>query len=186
MTEHRHQPIPPIRKSIHVRWPPDVAFRRFTKEIATWWPMRTHSVGEEKTESVVFEDFVGGRVYERIRGGEESTWGTIVHWEPPHRVVFTWHPGRSPEQAQEVELRFTAEGSGSRLELTHSKWERMGAVALKARRNYALGWEYVIRLGAGRRASPVVWGLEALTWTLRLLRKSRQSAVGSEQEIPPS
>ena len=177
MSEHRHPPIPPVRKSIHVRWAPEDAFRRFTRDIGTWWPMHTHSIGQEKTESVVFEERVGGRLYERIAGGGESTWGTVLHWEPPHRVVFTWHPGQSPELAQEVELRFTAEKTGSRLELTHSKWERMGAAAKKARRAYALGWSHVIRLGAGRKASPIVWGMEALIWVGGIMKKIFRTAA---------
>jgi uncharacterized protein YndB with AHSA1/START domain len=145
-----------------VDWPQDAAFRRFTDEIATWWPLRTHSIGQERAESVVFEGRVGGRIVERIRGGEESTWGTVTAWEPPHRVAFTWHPGQPVEKAQDIEVRFTAEGSRTRLQLTHSGWERLGEKAARARKAYGPGWTYVLALWAGRRYSPIVLFMDAM------------------------
>lgn len=163
--------LSPIRKSITVTWPRDVAFRRFTAEIATWWPLRTHSVGESRAETVIIEDRVGGRIYEKIRGGEESTWGIVTIWEPPHRVAFTWHPGQSPDLAQQVEVRFISDGPGTRLELTHSNWERLGKLAKRARRGYPIGWAYVLHLWAGRRNSLLVRSLDVLLWILAPLQR---------------
>jgi uncharacterized protein YndB with AHSA1/START domain len=181
MTVHQSRTLLPLRKAITVPWSPEAAFRRFTSEIARWWPLRTHSVGKERAETVVFGSAVGERIVERIRGGGESTWGTITAWQPPHRVAFTWHPGRSPDTAQEVELRFVPDGAGTRLELTHAGWERLGALAAKARRGYPIGWAYVLRLWAGRRRGPFVWGLEMLIWLLRPLTRRaarRHQATG--------
>lgn len=171
MTSATSTPIPPLHKSITVPWPQEAAFRRFTAEIHTWWPLRSHSIGGEKAETVVFEGRAGGRIYERLRGGEECTWGVVRAWEPPARVAFTWHPGRDPAQAQEVELRFVPDGRGTRLELTHTGWEKLAALGRKARRGYGIGWAYVLRLYAGRRHSPVVWSLDALMWLMQPLAK---------------
>jgi hypothetical protein len=176
MTVRASEVLAPLRKSIRVPWSQEAAFRRFTSDIAKWWPLRSHSVGQGRAETVVFGNAVGERLYERIRGGEESTWGTITVWQPPHRVTFTWHPGRSPDTAQEVDVRFVADGAGTRLELTHTGWERLGTLAAKARRGYPIGWAYVLRLWADRRGSPVVWGLDALTWVLRLRRRTSRAA----------
>jgi uncharacterized protein YndB with AHSA1/START domain len=154
-----------------VPWSSEEAFRRFTDGIASWWPLRTHSVGGGKAETVVFEGRVGGRIYERIRGGEESTWGTVTAWDPPRRVAFTWHPGRPTESAQDIEVRFLTEEKATRLELTHTGWERFGAMASRARRGYSLGWAYVLRVWAGRRSSPLVWGMDALLWVLGPLQR---------------
>ncbi|TAH36380.1 MAG: ATPase [Planctomycetota bacterium] len=175
-------PIAPLRRSILVPWAQEAAFRRFTAEIGTWWPLRSHSVGGERSETVIFEGRVGGRLYERIRGGEESTWGTVTAWEPPARVVFTWHPGRAAELEQEIELRFIPQGGGTRLELTHSGWEKLGALGPKARRGYRIGWAYVLRLYADRKSSPVVWGLDGLMWALQPLqrRMARRAQAMSE------
>ena len=55
---------PPLRKTITFRWEPGRAFRRFTEETSSWWPLASHSVGQEKAEAVVFEGHVGGRILE--------------------------------------------------------------------------------------------------------------------------
>ena len=47
--------LPPIHRSIVVSWDPDAAFRRFTAEFATWWPSRTHSIGENRIKRIVFD-----------------------------------------------------------------------------------------------------------------------------------
>ena len=57
--------ISPIVKVVTVAARPEQAFRRFTEEIATWWPLRTHSVGEERAETVIFEGSRCGRAVHR-------------------------------------------------------------------------------------------------------------------------
>jgi uncharacterized protein YndB with AHSA1/START domain len=160
-----------VRKTVRVPWSQEEAFRRFTAGIAGWWPLRSHSVMGQKAETVIFEEKLGGRIYERSPSGEESTWGTVTAWEPPHRVAFTWHPGRDPRRPPDIELRFFPEGGGSRLELVHSGWESFGPIATKARRGYALGWEYVLRHWADRRYSPLVLAMDALMWLLSPLQR---------------
>jgi len=154
--------LAPVVRSVVVDWPQEAAFRRFTDDIATWWPLRSHSIGQERAENVAFEGHVGGRIVETIRGGEQCTWGTVTAWEPPHRVAFTWHPGQAVETAQEIDVRFIPEGARTRLELTHAGWERLGAMASRARKGYGLGWRYVLALWAGRRHSLLVLMMDAL------------------------
>jgi uncharacterized protein YndB with AHSA1/START domain len=163
--------LPPVRKAVRVGFKPEEAFRRFTSGIAAWWPLRSHSVAGDKAETVIFEEKLGGRIYERARNGEESTWGMVTAWEPPHRVAFTWHPGRDPRRPSDIEIRFFPDGDGARLELAHSGWESFGPIATRARRGYALGWGYVLRLWAGRRWSPTVLAMDVLTWLLTPLQR---------------
>jgi uncharacterized protein YndB with AHSA1/START domain len=129
-----------IRKSVVVIAPLEKAFRVFTEEMTTWWPLEGHSVGDTDAASVVLEARVGGRWFERSRTGDEIPWGTVQVWEPPHRFVTTWHPGRDEETAQELELRFRAENERTRVELEHRGWERLGAEAEAKARNYDAGW----------------------------------------------
>jgi uncharacterized protein YndB with AHSA1/START domain len=133
-----------LRKSIMVKAPPEKAFRIYTEEIATWWPIETHSVAGEKVVTVVFEGQVGGRLFEREADGTEHLWGTVMAWDPPNRLVYTWHPGRDEETAQEVEMRFIREGDGTRVELVHRGWENLGADAKQVFENYDGGWDFVL------------------------------------------
>lgn len=166
----------PIRKRLTLATDPERAFRRFTAELATWWPLRSHSVGQEQAETVTMEGRVGGRIVERIRGGREAIWGTVTAWDPPHRVAFTWHPGREPATAQDVEVRFTPTGTATRVELVHTGFERLGRLARTARRGYPIGWTYVLGCYAARRG-PVMLMLGGLTALLLALRRHRRPAA---------
>jgi uncharacterized protein YndB with AHSA1/START domain len=136
--------IPPVEKSVLVSEPIEEAFRRFTAGIGTWWPLHTHSVGEKETEAVVFEEREGGRVYERLRDGHSTVWGTVLAWEPPRRFVMTWHPGREADGAQQLEVKFTALEDNTRVDLVHRGWELLGEKAEETRAQYDKGWDSVI------------------------------------------
>src|SRR5512134_1706543 len=98
---------------------------KLTQGRATSGTLRSHSVGGDQAETVVFEDRPGGRIVERIKGGKECVWGTVKEWDPPRRVSFTWHPGRGPMEATLVELTFEPLPGGTRLLLVHSRWEAL-------------------------------------------------------------
>jgi uncharacterized protein YndB with AHSA1/START domain len=130
-----------VRKSVVVGAPIERAWEVFTERIAAWWPLDTHSIGKERIETVVVEGRDGGRIYERRNGGDEESWATVLAWEPPRRLVFTW---QITEPATEVEVRFTPEGDGTRVDLEHRGWERLGAGAERRRGSYNKGWEHVL------------------------------------------
>jgi uncharacterized protein YndB with AHSA1/START domain len=133
-----------ITKCVTVAAPIERAFRVFTEEIDTWWPRRTHAVDPQNAEKVVMEGREGGRLLERTTGGEEHVWGTVLVWEPPHRLGYSWHPGRGEETAQEVEIVFSPEGDGTRVELRHWGWEKLGDRMEETVANYTEGWDIVI------------------------------------------
>jgi uncharacterized protein YndB with AHSA1/START domain len=139
----------PIHKSIRVDAPVEQAFATFTERIAQWWPLDRYSVGAGRdgvrTETAAFEGRVGGRLYERMSDGQEATWGEILAWEPPGRIVLTWHPGsEDASRATEIEVLFTPDGDGTRVELEHRGWERLGERAAEARTGYDSGWQSVL------------------------------------------
>jgi len=135
-----------VAKTIEVACPPDVAFRVFTEGIAEWWPARTHSVGEDQVETVVLEPGAGGRFYERLVDGSEHEWGRVLEWEPPARLVCSWYPGRGSDAAQVVEVAFTPVADGTRVDLVHTGWERLGERAEDVRASYdaEAGWTAVL------------------------------------------
>ncbi len=55
--------LPAVKKSVTVNLSVEDAFRLFTEGIHTWWPLASHSIGEEDAESCVLEEKEGGRVY---------------------------------------------------------------------------------------------------------------------------
>lgn len=149
-------PLPPVRRSVSVSWDPESAFRRFTEEFGAWWPSHTHSIGGSLVERIVFECRVGGRIIEELKDGRRFQWGRVTVWEAPRRVAFTWHPSRDETEAQDVEIRFLPDGTGTRLELVSTGWERMGPKARKMRKGYNVGWGAVLDSWAGRRSAATV------------------------------
>jgi uncharacterized protein YndB with AHSA1/START domain len=133
-----------VEKSVTVAVPVERAFHVFTEGIATWWPLRTHAVDTERSDTVVMEGRVGGRLFERTPAGEEHLWGTVTAWEPPHRIVYSWHPGRGEESAQEVEVRFSPEDEGTRVDVRHWGWEKLGDRMTETVASYDEGWDKVI------------------------------------------
>lgn len=117
----------------------------------TWWPHRTHSIGGPHVKRVVLEERVGGKFFEEHVDGRRFQWGEVLAWDPPRRVKFTFHPSQDPSVAQDVDVRFESDGTGTRLVLTVDGWERLGKSAKRARRGYDVGWGYVLNVWAGRR-----------------------------------
>jgi uncharacterized protein YndB with AHSA1/START domain len=136
--------IEPVRASVHVARPPAEAFEVFTAGLARWWPRASHSVSQSRAASVAIEPRVGGEVYELRDDGARVPWGRVLAWEPPRRLVMSWHPGHPRDAAQEVEVRFIADGNGTRVELEHRGWERLGAEAAAVRASYEGGWRTVL------------------------------------------
>jgi uncharacterized protein YndB with AHSA1/START domain len=141
--------LEPIRKTIEVAAPLETAFETFTEQISAWWPLDAHSIGagrdDTTTESVTVEGRVDGRLFERLSNGQEADWGRLLVWEPPERLVFTWHPGADdPSTATEIEVRFAPSGGGTRVELEHRGWERLGERAAQAQQGYDSGWDKVL------------------------------------------
>lgn len=138
--------IEPVRRSVEVGCSVAEAFRLFTDDIDSWWPLATHSIGEANAEACYFEGREGGRIYESHGDGSVHLWGTVTAWDPPTRVVFTWHPGRDASTAQMVELRFFEIGGRTRVELEHRGWEVLGEKAAETRNAYETGWAGVFQL----------------------------------------
>ncbi|HEY9226072.1 MAG TPA: SRPBCC family protein [Gemmatimonadaceae bacterium] len=122
----------PVRQSITVRASLERTFRVFTAEFDSWWP-RSHHIGSSPMKRAIIEPRVGGRCYSEQVDGTDCPWGTVLAWDPPHRLVFAWQVthqwGFEPDlsKASEVEVRFTAVGDKStRVDLEHRHFSRHG------------------------------------------------------------
>jgi uncharacterized protein YndB with AHSA1/START domain len=121
-----------VRADVVVDVPVGRAFEVFTQEMPSWWHPDHHLIEVELAEMVV-EPRVGGHIYDRGIDGSECRWATVLAYEPPDRIVFSWNI--SPEwriesdaaKASEVEVRFTPEGSErTRVKLEHRNLDRHG------------------------------------------------------------
>jgi len=136
--------VAPVLKSVHVACSPEHAFEVFTRQIGSWWPTETHAIHPGEVRELVWEEHEGGEVYEISTGGERVSWAHVLAWEPPHGVTFSWHVNREATAPTEVELWFVAEAGGTRVDLEHRHWERLGAEAAGTRESYNGGWETVL------------------------------------------
>lgn len=123
-----------VRKVIGVKAPQDVAWRVFTEQIGTWWPLAHYKIGKVNALDAVIEPRVGGRWYERGEDGSTCDWGSVLAWEPPSRLLLSWDINADwqydPTLKTELEIRFIAQGEhATRIELEHRKLDRYGARA---------------------------------------------------------
>ena len=153
--------IEPIRLELEVDCAAEQAFRVWTALTSRWWPA-DHTVSVEPDLEVVFEPRVGGRIFERTAAGAEHDWGEIRVWEPPSRLVYTWHLRQDRADATEIELRFVplSGGSRTRLEIEHRNWERLGDRGVARRDANFGGWRtllphYVDAIGRGLGSATV-------------------------------
>ena len=143
---------PAVQKTIVVKADLQHAFTVFTQNMGNWWP-KEHHIGPSPVAAVVVEPRDGGRWYEKDEDGSECDWGTVLRWEPPARVVLSWHLNGDFEfvadiaKASEVEVRFTAESEGrTKVELQHRHFERHGESGDRLRTEVEKpgGWTYVL------------------------------------------
>ena len=132
-----------VRKTVTVDCTVEEAFRVFTAEARSWWPVETHSINVQVDE-IVFEPRIGGAVYELGANGEHGHWATVLEWDPPHRLVLAWNILERPGDLTEVEVRFVPDGAATRVELEHRGWEHVEVDGSEKRSNYDAGWDVVL------------------------------------------
>lgn len=145
-------PMEPIRKSVFVRCDVERAFDLYTQGLDTWWPLETHTRHDEvegaKVERVEFPAEASKPILEHLSTGDALSWGDVLVYERPRRLVIAWKPNSNPNPPTEIEITFTPEGDGTRVELEHRGWERLGALAEEGRASYDGGWDHVLGLYA--------------------------------------
>jgi uncharacterized protein YndB with AHSA1/START domain len=140
-----------ITRSVTVQGPIERAFRVFTEQMGAWWPLETHSIAvdqglDQRAETLHVDGREDGRIEEVLEDGSTRSWGGIQAWEPPNRVVLWWKPNELPTPPTEVEVRFTAEGELTRVDVEHRGWERLGEAAADIYPLYSSegGWTMVL------------------------------------------
>jgi hypothetical protein len=132
-----------VRKTVTVDCAVEEAFRIFTADAMSWWPVDSHSIHGTVSE-IVFEPEVGGEVYELSTTGEKRHWATVLEWDPPGGLVLAWNIRGADDVPTEVEIRFVSDGDATRVELEHRGWDALGAGGATKRGDYDTGWEFVL------------------------------------------
>jgi hypothetical protein len=135
--------LDPVTLSFEVSCSPEHAFRVWTADIASWWPA-DHSVSGEPGLEVVLEGRVGGRIYERTAAGVEHEWGEVTTWQPPERFGYLWHLRRDRADATQVDIRFSAAGDITVVDIEHTGWERLGTDGPTWRDRNLGGWQTLL------------------------------------------
>ena len=142
--EAQHISPAPIRKSLRVRASQEKAFDTFVSGMDSWW-MKGHSLLQSPQQDVVIEPATGGRWYEVGEDGSEQTWGRVLAWEAPDRVMLAWQLNAEwtydPDFETTVEVRFTADGDHTIVDFEHRDLERFGAKADEVRGEYETGMD---------------------------------------------
>ena len=139
---------PPIRHRLTVRCSRRRAFDLFTEHMGAWWPVDLYSraVSEFADENVAcvrleFQARAGGSIVEHLSDGRALPWAEVTAWDPPHRVVLAWRPHSRPEPPTEIEVRFSEQGDGTRVEIDHRGWGGLSAGFREGLHDvYVRGW----------------------------------------------
>jgi uncharacterized protein YndB with AHSA1/START domain len=149
-----------VRKIMNVQAPLAVAWRVFTEQMGTWWPLAVYKIGKANAVDAIIEPRVGGRWYERGEDGSTCDWGSVLFWEPPSRLLLSWDINADwqydPELKTEIEVRFIAVGEdATRVELEHRKLDRYGARRDEMRRIFDTegDWGRLLAAFAARAAA---------------------------------
>ena len=140
--------IEPIRKTVFVRCDVERAFDLYTQGTDTWWPLETHSRATEipgaTVERVEYPTEAGLPILEHLSTGDALPWGELLVHERPTRLVIAWKPNANPHPPTEVEITFSPEGEGTRVDVEHRGWENLGDLAEEGRAGYDGGWDLVL------------------------------------------
>jgi len=84
----------------------------------------------------------GGLFYERLPDGTEYQIGQVTAYQPPSLVAFTW---RAPSWSvdTQVEVRFAAEDTGTRVVLEHSGFDQDERTR-ESYKSYENGWNSIL------------------------------------------
>ncbi len=134
--------------AVDVPCDPGTAFDIFTNDIGTWWKRGTRYWNDSaRAAELRLEPHVGGRLLEVYDAGtgEGFEIGHVLVWEPGKRLVFTWRQdGWAASEFTEVEVRFEAAGSGTRVTVEHGGWDQVPVADPGVTDGYSHGWKELL------------------------------------------
>jgi hypothetical protein len=142
--------VAPIREQIRVEAKPQKAFEVFATKMGRWWNP-AYTINSSPLRDVKVEGKRGGRWFEVGEDGSQCDWGKVLVWEASAGLVLAWQINADwkfdPALVTEIEVRFAADGAGTRLELEHRNLDRYGdkAEAMRAMLGSPDGWPDLLK-----------------------------------------
>lgn len=142
---------PAVRQAVTVRSDVEHTFNTFVNRMTAWWPVDPFSAGKQRVKQITIEPGTGGRVYETWDDGTIVSWGELLAWEPPNRLLMTWSETPRPT---EVEISFETLGPAlTRVTVNHRGWENLSEEELQRdcalpggyrSGGYTIGWRQIL------------------------------------------
>ena len=130
-----------VTATVHIDAPPERVYQYFT---------RPEAIVRWMGDYAVLEPEPGGQFTIDVKGAPVR--GRFLHLDPPRRLLISWgYAGsdRLPPGASTLEVRFTAEGNGTRVILEHRD------LPPDERTGHASGWtHYLARLAVASTGDP--------------------------------
>ena len=139
--------IAPIVKEVTVPLPVARAWELFTSRVGKLVAVGQPLGGRRRCTSTAPSRDTPAAGCTRPREMAPSTPGARCSSGSHQRAwSFTWHPGRTPDSAQHLEVTFTPADDGrvTTVRLTHTGWHKLDKVGADERDRYDRGWDYVL------------------------------------------
>lgn len=138
-------PLAPIIKTVTVKCTPNKAFEIFTY-MGAWWPLDKRAMspmtGKVEAKRLQVDAKLGGQIIEIAGDDSEILWGTFRKWTPGAFLQMDFHMGLPADQTGQVDVVFDAEGTGTKVTLTHHNWEGYGEdMAEMMTKGYGDSWD---------------------------------------------
>ena len=130
-----------ITKSVHLFAPPAEAFALFTTQVSEWWPPENRHLNDPHS---TLHLLASGRFFERASDGRELDLGKVLEGEPARRILLDFYIATGPDQPTRVEVKFDADGTGTRVTVTHRPTPASEALWAERAPRYVRAWERVL------------------------------------------
>jgi uncharacterized protein YndB with AHSA1/START domain len=125
-----------VEKEVLIAAPLEVAFEALLEELGP-----ANEVPGGQAMPMVLENWPGGRWFRDLGNGSGHLWGHVQVIKPPALLEISGPLFMSYACMNHLQYRLQAEGSGTRLKLTH---RAIGEIAADHREGVVKGWSYLL------------------------------------------
>jgi hypothetical protein len=124
-------------KEIQIAAPLDIAFAATLEEIGP-----ANETMDGKPMPLILEAWPGGRWFRDLGNNTGHFWGHVQVIKPPTLLEICGPLFMSYASSNHVQYRLTAEGTGTKVKLTHSA---LGQIPAEHREGVVMGWEHGLK-----------------------------------------